>query len=410
MKNIIYLFLFICFHLSMSAQENSVVAGPMITYVDGFSTQMWFLLDRDARKIEIDIRDYDEDKLLEYNFNVTNKLNFDNLIPYTVKIEKLLPNTEYIASVYVDGVFVQELDLFTKRSHLDDTQFLLGYNLSDSTSSSIFTHMRRTNSDFMVWLGGHVSFDNDVTYSNMIDNYMTTRKHKELNKFMSSVPQIATWNDKDYGSSENGFNWALKDSSYLAFTNFWPNSLHKTYNYTYYDYGLYQRYAYNDVDVFLLDSKTFKRKPGENSNMYGDKQIERLFQEINNSGSTFTVIASPSPFTFDSEDSFLNYKKQFNYFMYRLKVSGTEGVILVSTGAHENTEMYEYDLSEKKWNNKVKSFYPLYEFNFAPLSNNLFSMIRVEGASQKRILSFDTYNSDGKLIYRKRIHESELKN
>ena len=40
----------------------------------------------------------------------------------------------------------------------------------------------------------------------------------------------------------------------------------------------------------------------------------------------------------------------------------------------------------------------------------MFSLIRVEGAAEKRILSFDSYNSEGSLVYRKRIHESELKN
>ena len=32
--------------------------------------------------------------------------------------------------------------------------------------------------------------------------------------------------------------------------------------------------------------------------------MERMFQEIQNTGATFTIIASPAPFTFDSEDSF----------------------------------------------------------------------------------------------------------
>jgi hypothetical protein len=410
MKKIIYLFCCILLNYTIIAQDTNVVAGPMVSYIDGYSTQMWFLLEKDALKIEVNIRDYDEDKLLEYDFDVTNKDAFDNYIPFTVSLDKLLPNTEYIASIYVDGVFIKELDLFTKRSHLDDTQFILGYNISEESSSSIFTHMRRTNSDFMIWLGGHVKFDENINYDRMINNYINIRKKKELNKFMYSVPQIASWNDLDYGPSGSGSNWALKDSAYLAFTHFWPNALHKTYNYTYYDYGLYQRYSYNDVDVFLLDSRTFKENPSDKATLYGDKQIERLFQEINNNGATFTVIASPSPFTFDSEDSFLNYQKQFEYFMYRLRISGTEGVILVSTGASDNTQMYEYDLSETKWNDKVTPFYPLYEFNFAPLSSDMFSLIRVEGAAEKRILSFDSYNSEGSLVYRKRIHESELKN
>ena len=66
----------------------------------------------------------------------------------------------------------------------------------------------------------------------------------------------------------------MRDSAYFAFDLFWPNSVRKNYNYTYYDYGTYQRYTYNDVDVFLLDSRTFNN----DNTLYGDKQLERLFQ------------------------------------------------------------------------------------------------------------------------------------
>ncbi len=407
----VFLFVYILFFSGVLISQNTnVISGPMVSFIDGYSTQIWFLLDKDAKNIKIDFKDYDEDKLLEYNFTVTNEHQFTQYVPYTVTIEKLLPNTEYIASVYVDDIFIKELDIFTKRPHLDDIQFLLGYNLTNSTSSSLFTHMRRTNSDFMVWLGGYVSYADDrVNFNNIFNSYVNSRIKPEINDFISSLPQIASWSSLDYGS-DLGFNWALKDSAYLAFDMFWPNSLNKTYNYTFYDYGVYQRYNYNDLDLFLLDSRSFREVASSNSTLYGDKQIERLFQEINNNGSTFTIIASPSPFTFDTHESFLNYKKQFEYFIYRLRVSGTEGVVLVSTGSKEETQMYQYDLSETKWNGKVKSFYPIYEFNFPPLSDNKFSLIRVEGTSGKRILSFDTYNEKGNLIYRKRIHETELKN
>ena len=75
--------------------------------------------------------------------------------------------------------------------------------------------------------------------------------------------------------------------------------------------------------------------------------------------------------------------------------------------------MYQYDLSETKWNGKVKSFYPIYEFNFGSLAesgqNQNFSRIRVEGELHKRVCAIETFNSSGDLLFRKRIHEHELK-
>ena len=385
------------------AQNSKVIAGPMISFIDYYGTEIWFLLDTDVKTIEIDIRDYENDKLLEYDFDVTHENQFDTYTPFTVLLDKLLPNQEYIASISVDGVFVKEIDIFTKRPHLDDIQFLLGYNIG-STPSNIFSYMQQTNSDFMVWLGGHVNLQKPLTFKNVMNSYIDIRKKPYLNEFMSSIPQIATWNDLDYGIENKGDFLAMRDSIYLAFDLFWPNSVRKTYNYTYYDYGTYQRYTYNDVDVFLLDSETF-----DNTNtLYGDKQLERLFQEINNTGSTFTIIASSTPFTFEAKESFLNYGKQFKYFMERLQIAKPNGLILVTTGAKEGTKLNRIHFSsDKELNNNSSS---VTEFNISSLADNNYSLISVKGSSKDRILSFETYNQNGNLIYKKSFHQNELTN
>ena len=119
-----------------------------------------------------------------------------------------------------------------------------------------------------------------------------------------------------------------------------PKFCKKTYNYTFYDYGTYQRYTYNDLDVFLLDSQTFQSK----KSLYGDNQIDRLFKEVNNTGATFTIIASPTPFTFDSEDTFLNYKEEFDYFLYKLDMSDLDGVVLLSNSSVNKNFMQQYDM------------------------------------------------------------------
>ena len=93
----------------------------------------------------------------------------------------------------------------------------------------------------------YASFPSPPSIDNMIDNYINIRKKTDLNDFMTSTPQIATWGVSDCGFSSNS-NFSLKDSAHFVFDLFWPNSLKKTYNYTYFDYGTYQKFNYNDVD------------------------------------------------------------------------------------------------------------------------------------------------------------------
>ena len=171
---------------------------------------MWFLLDSDAEKITVDVRDYDTDKLLKYEFDVKNQHSLKDYIPFTIVLEKLQPNKEYIASVSVDSVFIKEVDIFTKRPHLDDVQLPLGSDYPDSEviqNSNLFPLMAKTNSDFMLWLGQHVEFSNeslcetkDLSFmmNHMLDQYVQVRKNPYLNHFMTSMPQIATWGSSDF--------------------------------------------------------------------------------------------------------------------------------------------------------------------------------------------------------------------
>ena len=423
MKSTVSYIFFLCFAISsfsFSQNSHKVLAGPMFSYVDFYGTQIWFLLESGASRIDLDIKDYENNNLIEYTFEVVNKDNLKEF-PFTISLEDLVPNMEYIVSVFVDDVFVKEMDLFTKRPHIDDLQFLLGSNLGsnlDVLSKKTFDYMQESKSDFMVWLGGHVScsdFGNsfnseNITFQAMLDNYIKVRKMPVLNRFMSSTPQIATWGLSDCMISSPSF-MATQDSSQFIFDLFWPNSLKKTYNYTYFDYGTYQRYNYNDVDLFLLDSRTFI----SDSSLYGNKQIDRLFQEMQNTGSTFTIIASPVPFTFDVDNSFLNYDSEFNYFLEKVRVANIDGLLLLSTSnknRNNNAEeesftqlnTYEIDSSLSFGNNN-----DLNEFNFPSFTNNTYSLINVSGKYGDRVLSFETYNENGNIVYRKKLHQKDLK-
>ena len=143
----------------------------------------------------------------------------------------------------------------------------------------------------------------------------------------------------------------------------------------------------------------------DNATLYGDKQIERLFQEINNTGATFTIIASPVPFTrLNTDDTFVNYKNQYDYFMYRLQLCKNNGLILVSGNPEEGTKLNQLDLFGDTERHKTI----VSEFQISSLNNNNYSLISIKGAKGERMLSFETYNENGNLVYRKQFKEDEL--
>ena len=295
----------------------------MISYIDARTTQIWMLLESDAKTVEVDVKNYDNTKFLNYSFEVKNPHKFKNYIPVTIPLESLRPNTEFVLTISVDNEkFEKQFDLYTARPHLDDTHFLIGGDISNlnNNNSQIFNSMSNMNSDFMIWMGNNIVSDlneDNINFRNLVDRYVNTRLNSSLNKFFQSTSHIATWNDIDYGKINGGIDWALKDTAFYAFDMFWPNSLKKTYNYTFWDYGVYQKYSYNDFDVFLLDARFLGEKTSDSTpSMFGDTQIERLFEEINKvsvtnyKGSTFTFIVSPAGM---GEQNFSFYLIQMNH-------------------------------------------------------------------------------------------------
>ena len=93
---------FLLLTLNVYSQNNKVIAGPMVSFVDSYGTQMWFLLESDAEKITVDVRHYDTDKLLQYEFDVKNTHRLKDYIPFTIVLEKL---QDHFFSMYLFRFF-----------------------------------------------------------------------------------------------------------------------------------------------------------------------------------------------------------------------------------------------------------------------------------------------------------------
>ena len=168
--------LFSCFLFS---QTNKIISGPMISYIDARTAQIWMLLEPEAKTVQVDVRNYDNTKFLNYEYEVQNPYKFKNYIPVTIPLESLRPNTEFILNVYVDSVkYDKQFDLYTTRPHLDDTHFLIGGGLwkLDDESEVIFQSMKKMNSDFMIWMGNNIVSDLDESNMNF-RNYDAVISH-----------------------------------------------------------------------------------------------------------------------------------------------------------------------------------------------------------------------------------------
>ena len=85
-----------------------------------------------------------------------------------------------------------------------------------------------------------------------------------------------------------------------------------------------------------------------------------------------------------------------------MKTHNKNGLFLISIGTENEPRLSYHRLDEKS------SF--IYEFTLPVLGSNNYSMISLNGPKKNRIMSFETYNQNGNLLYRKNLHQNQLTN
>ncbi len=403
--------------------EKGLIAGPMVSYIDNYSSRMWLLVPKGTENIRLHLEDFNEEKSFDINYTVgkvdeykdnkwyksIHSAHFGDEIPVVIDLQNLSKDSEYNIEVYLDGDMVfEEFALYTSRSHSDDIYFLFGSQLNidqkDSHSEDILKKMVKTDNNFMIWGGNNVYIENGKyeNFASVCNSYKELRKRPTVNEFMQSTPHIAIWDENDYGLHNSNSSMALKDSALMAFNLFWPNTPQKVYNYTYRDYGVYKKYDYEDIDIFMLDDRMFRAADGEDDALYGNRQLDRLFLEMWGSNATFKFLVSSIPFMDPTaSDAMMKYSEEYKSFMNRLADGKFEGVVFISANENVN-DIIKSDRA---------SGYPLYELTTGPLidgDKGNYSRVKVDGADGSRILTFEIFNKNGKVIKTQKIHESEL--
>ena len=409
-------------------EKSRLIAGPMLSYIDNYHAQMWMLISKETKKVTIKLENFDEDISQKLVYDVTDPKSYNNSawfdfyisdynngdeIPIILTLEELIPDTEYHVKIYLDSFLVEEeMDIYTPRNYLADVYFLLGHdlNLSDDQDDGdkILHSMSEIDSDFMVWMGNNIHFkENEVgSFKKMLDKYKYIRKRENINNFMKHMPHIATWNNMDFGLNTSDTRFALKDSSLMAFNLFWPNAPKKTYNYTFREYGVYKRYDYEDVEIFMMDNRMFKTDLNQdNPHFFGNNQMNRFINEIMSSDASFKfILIGNSVFSEGiDKEAFMKYTEEYEELMRRLHLSRINGVIFITADSDEINFLKE----------ERPHAYPLYELQFPGLSPNgsfdgNFARVQVQGDYRKRICTLQVYDELGEIVFKKKIHQTEV--
>lgn len=270
----------------------------------------------------------------------------DDDFAFTIRIEGLSPATTYYYRMIVDGksdrYLAGQSPFETKTapaaSHAGSIRIAFGScaRFQAYPRQEIWHAIAAKSPDIFLWLGDNVYVDS-LHAGIFADEYKRQRDVKEFQPFQRQVPQLAIWDDHDYGLNNSDQSNPVKGLALDMFKRFWPNPAFGTDAAP----GCYFSYQYGGVDLFMLDGRTYRAPNADEDtpekSLLGPVQLAWLKQALRESRAPFKVLACGSGWSSakgpggDSWAAFLNERNALFDF---IRDESIEGVVLISGDTH----------------------------------------------------------------------------
>jgi len=389
-----------CLHVSAEPSKEGnprLMQGPMMGWVSPDTATIWV---RASGPFECLI-EYSESEAFE-SPNKTAPLMAKKVDDYCLafSLTGLKPQTQYFYRVIVQGGVARNLSnyplfSFTTASK-KPTKFRVSFGscarVQQDPVQPIWQAVDSIKPDLFFWVGDNIygdALDPDI----LAEEYRRQRDVPFLFPVLHSVPQLAVWDDHDFGLNDHDRTHPGKAEALTVFKQYWPNPSYGTPETP----GVFFSYSYGGVDFIFLDCR-YHRDPNDapdtpEKTFLGAGQLAWLKDTLKASKAPFKVLISGSGFNNqkgvggDSWSAYLHERDALFNFIRDEKVSG---VLMLSGDTHYG------ELNCIPWSEK--GGYDFYELVSSPLAQTVGSGGRipemrvrrpVTSASNAGFLEFD---------------------
>ncbi len=399
--------------ISLLAQAR-IVSGPMLGPVELRDAKIWVEVSQEVKTVSLQVYKKGSAvavKTQQYKGELGNEFN-----PIYFTIGGLDINTTYEYKIGINGKpstkggeFTTK-DLWQWRKPAPDFSFLTGscsyFNqpvydrpgVPYGKDSSIFEPMAKEKAAFMLWLG-------DAWYTREVDYYSEwglwyrashDRALPITQNFFKAMPQLAIWDDHDYGPNDIGKNYVLKETSRTVFNKYFCNPSSGENG-----QGTYTMTSWGDADIFMTDDRwwrsadgikdTVNGKPNPEKRMLGAQQMEWLKNSLIYSTATFKIIAVGSQVLnpVSPYDTWWDFPAEYDELMNFLKEYKINGVVFL-TGDRHHSEIIKVDRP---------GTYPLYDVTVSPLTSGTHKFGGPEKTNAYRVVGIDEKQNYGKFSF-----------
>ncbi len=268
----------------------------------------------------------------------------------------------------------------------------------------IWDQVRAARPDLFLWLGDNVYAD--TTYPQFLaEEYRRQLDVPKLQPLMRSVPQLAIWDDHDYGLNDSDRTSPIREESLAVFRRYWTNPSYGLPDTP----GVFFAYRYGNVDFLLLDGRYYRdpdlAPDDADKTMVGAAQFQWLERSLRASRAPFKVIVSGSGWNSFKEggDSWASYRHERDRLFNFIRDEGITGVVLLSGDTHRG------EANAMPWSDHGGYDYP--EFVASPLGQDTTAETTISarepalrvpygGAPNFGLLDFDCATADPSLTFR----------
>jgi alkaline phosphatase D len=307
-----------------TCNDDVITLGPIMGMAKAENTRIWVRTDA-TRSVELHLGYISSDMhLVAWAYpRVADDFTAEFVL------EDLVPSTDYVYQLKVDGEVVGDVYSFTT-APLDESPVDLEFTFfscARNDSQPAFEAIADGNPDLIAFLG-------DSHYGNTGDkgslqwNYRWAHSRAHRRELMQVTPTLAIWDDHDYLGNNTDGSTPGKVAARMVFEDYWPNPAHGTEDLP----GVFFSTSFGDVDFFFLDGRYYR---GDNNNLIGDSQMMWLMEELLASTATFKLIVGGSQWSFESSvDSWAAFPEARTRLFDFIADQAIDGVALLSGDVH----------------------------------------------------------------------------
>jgi len=286
----------------------------------------------------------------------------------------------------------------------------------------IFNSIADKKPDLMIWLGDNIYLREPDwgSRTGFLHRYTHTRATPEMQRLLRGTAHCAIWDDHDFGPNDGDGSFIGSAMSREIFELFWPNPTSGAPGVE----GAITSFSYNDVDLFLMDDRTY-RVPGDaktsEPQLLGKQQLDWLINALRYSDASFKLVAVGTQ-VLNPGAVFENYStmtKEYAELLRRIDEEGITGVVFL-TGDRHFTEMSLLRLADGR---KIHDFTcsPLTSGTYAPVEENTlripgtyvkrrnFGTLSFAGAKGARTMTVRVFDNEGNQLWERDVQQEKPK-